>query len=267
MRLIRIARLEGFTLIELLVVIAIIAILASMLLPTLANAKRKAQLTYCKNNLKQCQLAWIIYADEYRQQLVPNVGFNQLPWINNTTNSCWAWGRVDTLPQAQNADILKQSLLGPWIKNVNAYRCPADPGNPAGTFRVRSISMNNYMHGYGNPGSINSNQFWWYDKITQIRKPSDSFVFVDELPSSINDDFFEVLMYLPANYGSLTVQDWPSSTHGKTCGFSFADGHVEGKHWQTQAFWNATPKSVPNNPDAIWIVEHTTVSLNTTSGL
>ncbi|MGZ5565842.1 MAG: prepilin-type N-terminal cleavage/methylation domain-containing protein [Limisphaerales bacterium] len=265
MRPMRIARLKAFTLIELLVVIAIIAILASMLLPALANAKRKAQLTQCKSNLKQCQLAWIIYADEYRQQLVPNVGFNQLPWKNQTTNSTWAWGNVSSPPQSLDANILKQSLLGPWIKDVNAYRCPADPGNPAGTFRVRSISMNNYMHGYG--GNTFSNSYWWYQKITEIRKPSDSFVFVDELPSSINDDFFEVLMYLPANYGSLTVQDWPSSTHGKTCGFSFADGHVEGKHWQTAPFWNATPKSVPNNPDAIWIVEHTTVPLNTASGL
>ena len=55
---------RGFTLIELLVVIAIIAILAALLLPALGRAKQRAQRIECLNNLRQLQLAWIMYADD-----------------------------------------------------------------------------------------------------------------------------------------------------------------------------------------------------------
>jgi len=71
----------AFTLIELLVVIAIIAILAAILLPTIAAAKRGAQETQCRNNVKQLTTAAYMYVSQYGPIGYPSLHSLWLPAV------------------------------------------------------------------------------------------------------------------------------------------------------------------------------------------
>jgi prepilin-type N-terminal cleavage/methylation domain-containing protein/prepilin-type processing-associated H-X9-DG protein len=101
---------RGFTLIELLVVIAIIAILAAILLPAFAKARKEAHKSVCISNLKQLYAAVRTYANDYDGCTPAMVE----PWI-------WS----DQNQRHQYWPFLMHNQLGPYIKDKEICACPA----------------------------------------------------------------------------------------------------------------------------------------------
>lgn len=169
--------LTGFTLIELLVVIAIIALLMSILLPTLNRAKEQARSVICKSNLHQYGMAMRMYLDDNKYYFPYT-----MEWLysNRPSGYCmWHDEENNLNNHPENA-----GLLWPYLPSKDIHLCPTfkivaknkgcsnpnhDPSIPIKP--QYSYSMNAFLGGDGR-GMVS--------RESEVKHPAYVFVFSEE---------------------------------------------------------------------------------------
>ena len=166
---------QGFTLIELLVVIAIIAILASMLLPALQQARERAHTASCLSHLKEIGSALFNYADQHGGRIIP---WERTAVINGVTMHYWQEKLValKLLPHYKN----KFDMSVPY----GVLKCPSEKrrvlGNRSewnswkGTHYAMNYFAQNQHNTWGSNVSYEKSR-----KLSGIYRPSAAYYIMD----------------------------------------------------------------------------------------
>ena len=233
---------KAFTLIELLVVISIIALLLSILMPSLGLIKRKAQGAVCQSNMKQMALAWFLYAGDNNDSMVggdtnePNPTLKQYSWRYSWVNppqdddrTLVPAGEFPTFEQ--EARGIERGRLFPYVGQVKLYNCVgAKDDKFQGGYRSYSITA--LMNGeYAKPESWGGYPEHAVAKTVEIKRPGEKIVFLE------NTDF-----YTGWNQGSWVMDIWGITWgdplaiwHGDSSTMGFADGHAELHKWRCES--------------------------------
>jgi prepilin-type N-terminal cleavage/methylation domain-containing protein/prepilin-type processing-associated H-X9-DG protein len=230
----RFSRASGFSLIELLVVIAIIAILASLLLPALSRAKAQGQTARCTSNLRQLQMAWILYPEDNNDRFTATILDNNDAIGYRGRPGSWALGNSWYDSDPTN---LTSGTLWNYVGSVPVYRCPADrstigglAGKPGTQPVIRSYSISIALNGSGG-NSVDKYPAPYSNARKQAdlaaSTPSQVWVFIEKGKLSNGNPSFAFYITQNVLWGH-----GPTDRHLMGANLSFVDGHIVHKRWR-----------------------------------
>ncbi len=210
---------RGFTLIELLVVIAIIALLISVLLPSLNSARALGKQATCLSNMKNMMVAVDLYANDHGDAYPlsrAHGGFAQGGWIKSLKN---------------------------YVGSEMLYRCPADQSDnwfvegvtPPGKARINSYATNVYMSPAVRPprGAPDPRPLYGFTKRSLVPSPGDT-IFLGEIRDTrlqqIPEDHIHADRWVPGLTGVPAGEPSAEIAIGrhskKKENYAYADGHA-----------------------------------------